>query len=381
MQTPVDTNNPPAVIPAESSPAPIVEAAVHPLWWRQRLSFAQQQALSYWFIGLCCLPMPTVALIAALVQPDFAANIAARQTLINAAMAAYMAAVTFAITALLFAYHALMVWYNPFALDDAAVVRKRRIINGISFFLSLPFVVVLVNTLIGKKNPNELGLLQTAGSNFPVIPLMLLLLLAVALAWLVHFGLVSGWLDRFAFVRLADSDVHKLWNWGRRRKAIVGAWWKRTQNKVFFFVLTIALFSTLLSEMTQTLALGIGFTAGAIAAFAQLIVIELLILLDFAVMRRRGFGWLLAALWGVQWGLGEVTSGAVVAHQPIPDWLAFIVPLESLFTVALILCWAILWIRDWRAARRRRARPYVVGSTHLGPLQRRSGTHRRSEGE
>ncbi|PZR98347.1 MAG: hypothetical protein DLM69_08795 [Candidatus Chloroheliales bacterium] len=321
-----------------------------------RLLRTRQLLVAHTIISICCLPLPLLAILAALVRPGFVADIQARQTAVNYIATPYVPFITFGTALLLVGYHVLMFWYNPFAVDSRAVQRKRWLINGISFFLSIPIVSALIVTTLGTKKDTSamIALLEKMPNNFPLYPWMLALVVVAAVGWCLWLLLNRPWFKRLVVVQKTEVNAYNFWLWLRRERYWLGVWYKRWRGKLLFFALTIVLFSSLLSEMMQMLGLGLGFGAAIVVGLLQLKLIEVTVFLDFVWLHRRGLGWLFAAWLGVQGGTQELVKDAVGIHDDVPGVLTYAVEVEMILGIGFLIFWLGLIVHNWWQLRRTR---------------------------
>lgn len=291
--------------------------------------------LSRLLISLVVLPLPLLTVIVAVTQPQFEANLHAR----NISTAFF----TFLILVGLFIYHAFMFWYNPFVAGDSDLTRrKERVVNALSLAFSIPGVGGLIFTFItGTSTSTELSLFQQVARDFPLQLWALILLLALLAAWLVwlgynHISPVQHWASQLR--SREQGPTLRLRQWLSRQWARLLDLWRQWRVRIILLVSSFLSIGLLMSILVNFLRQGIGLDWAVAAVLTALFLMQVAGGLAVQLVNPAALIWCNGATLTLLFAVESLTRrGELIAgDRVLSRWIALGIIIEVLAVFVLL---------------------------------------------
>jgi hypothetical protein len=293
-------------------------------------------------ISLVVLPLPLFTAAAAIIRPQFEANLSRHDARATSTLIIGSAFALFLILIALFAYHAFMFWYDPFVDDDTDLAaRKEKVVNSISLALSIPGLGGLALALFtGSSTNGEVSLIEQIAHGFPLQTWAVVLLLTVAVGWL-GWWLYSyaGWVQRLLRRPRQESDSNNAWGRLVQQFRVVQTWVKTIRRRASVLISSFLSVGLLMFFLVVYLLDGLGNAWAVVGLLSALVLIQVAGLIAVRLGSRAALSWSNGAMFVMLFGIERLTRGAALTDRPALNHLpAGLLALE-VFAIYFLLWW------------------------------------------
>lgn len=301
----------------------------------------QRVWLSRLLISLVVLPLPLFTAVAAILRPQFEANLSRHDLGSKPSPIISSAFALFLIFIALFAYHAFMFWYDPFVDDNTDLAaRKEKVVNTISLALSIPGLGGLAFALFtGSSTNGEVSLIQQAAQGFPLQTWAVALLLVVAVGWLAWWLYsYNGWLKRLRHSRKA-GDGNSAWGWLVRQFRVVQGWVNNIRRRAIVLISSFLSAGLLMFFLIVYLLEGLGNAWAVVGLLSALALIQVAGLIAVLLGSRAALSWSNGAMFVMLFGIERLTHAVAITDHPALNRLPAGFLVLEVFAIYFLLLW------------------------------------------